>query len=143
LIQQLTLIHRSETMLARELSVLFQRTKWLPLRLALSDQRRETNRHVDRLGCLIPMVGARLAPAVRPVTNGHLNGSRPAPFPVAAVIAGPLRASRAAVAAYSAAIGAATERGLDYAASLLTSSLTEEMDTTRRLALLAEEIHNQ
>ena len=129
--------------MTHELAVLFQRTKWLPLRLALCDQRRETNRHVDRLGRLIPMVGARPAPPVHPVTNGHLNGSRPAPFPAAAIIVGPLRASRAAVAAYSAAIGVATERGLGYAASLLTSSLTEEVDTTRRLAMLAEEIHNQ
>jgi ferritin-like metal-binding protein YciE len=143
LIQQVSLIYALETELALELEVLARRTRWLPLRLLLSDLRRETNRHVDRLDCLMPILDDRMAPPAHSAPNGKIDRGFLAPIPAAAIVAGPLRASRAAVTAYEATIGTAAEQGLGYAASLLNSSLTEEKNTTRRLALMAMEISEE
>jgi ferritin-like metal-binding protein YciE len=142
LMQQLRLIHASEAALARDLKVLFRRTNWLPLRLVLADQRRETNRHVDRLASLMPMATDHSPPAYSWADESG-DGERTGPCPPGAIIAGPLRASRAAVTAYATAIAAATERGLAFAAQLLSSSLAEEMTTTRRLASMAAELGTQ
>lgn len=135
------MMHASETRLALDLEILFRRTKWLPLRLLLSEQRRETNRHIDRLRCLVPML-AEGAPLV-PLTPHERFAGIAGQVPAAAVIAGPLRASRAAVEGYGVAVSAANERGLGFVASLLTSSLSEEANTSRRLDSLVAEISNQ
>jgi ferritin-like metal-binding protein YciE len=80
---------------------------------------------------------------VRQPTGGKLERESADQVPAAAAIAGPLRASRAAIGGYGAAIAAATQRGLGDIVSILTSSLAEEANTSRRLASLAAEISNQ
>ncbi len=133
-------IHASEARLALELDVLFRRTRWLPLRLALSDQRKETKRHVDRIAALLPAGsdGIGLDRVVAPVVGP--DSDRWAPLSAAAVVADLLQAARAALSLYGAALAAATERGLEHVVRLLTSSLTEETETEQRLAALAAEV---
>ena len=143
LIQQLELIHASEMSLASDLEWLIGRTKWLPLRLILSDLRRETSRHLDRLSRLVPGLASPPAPVVPPAARSKPNGNSGDQLAAAAVIAGPLRAARAAVAGYGAAIATATERGLADVARLLTSSLTEKANSSRRLSSLAAAIGDQ
>ena len=142
-IQQLRAIYASETTLALELEVLFRRTGWVPLRLVLSDQRRETSRHVERLACIIAMVDWRVGPTPDRASASRANGGQPGQLPAGAIVAGPLRAARAAVAAYGSVIAAANEHGLAHVANLLASSLAEESATTERLAVMVAEISNQ
>jgi ferritin-like metal-binding protein YciE len=133
-------IYASEARLALDLDVLFRRTRWLPLRLALSDQRKETKRHVGRIAALLPAGsdGIGLDRVGVPEVGPDLD--RLAPLSAAAVVAGLLQAARAALSLYGAALAAATERGLEHAVRLLMSSLTEEAETEQRLAALAAEI---
>jgi ferritin-like metal-binding protein YciE len=140
LMRQLRLIYASKSRLAVDLERLFCRTNWLPLRLQIADQRRETNNHIDRLICLLPTVDGRVPPPMMLVAGGRLDVGRAPPLPATAIVAELLELSRSAVAAYDGVLAAVTQRGLGYAVGLLTSSRADEIMTTRRLAAFAAEM---
>jgi len=143
LVQQLRLMQASETDSQAKLAALFHRTQWLPLRLELLDQRKETTRQVERLGSLLAMVDGPAARPIGPVLEWLVERGRAAQLPAAAIVVGPLRLVRAAIASYRAALATATARGLGYAANLLANSLAEKTKTNERLMALAVAISDQ
>ena len=140
LLQQFRRLYAAEVRLAFELEALFRRTRWLPLRLALSDQRKETKRHADRIAALLPAGSDTIGLDWIALPSVGLDPDRWTALPPAAIVAGPLQASRAALELYGAALAAASGRGLIQAARLLKTSLTEEAETERRLTALVAEI---
>ena len=139
LTHQLRLIYAAEALSAVELAALFRSATWVPLRLLLAGHRRETNRHIDRLVCLLPTVDGRGAPPLLRVGARPRERDRVGAHS-AAVIAERLRASRALLAAYRPAVTLAMARGLGYAASLLSRSVDETTEAANACAALAEEL---
>lgn len=127
----------SKARLATQLEALFRASRGLPLRLALSDHRRETITQVDRLQLMIAMLADRDEPPSAPVSSGNVARAGAATRPSAAVVATMLRASQGVVSQYQAALTLAAESGLPSAVTLLTASLTDERAAVQRLSAIA------
>lgn len=125
LLQQLYHLYTAERQLALDLFILFHQSTSIPLRLELSDRRRETTRHILRLERIIQITtGATVSRVAANMTTLRPSGVDLGEPGVTLVI--PLRALQAAIAAYGAAISTATRLGQASIADLLAESLNEK-----------------
>ena len=125
LLQQLYQLYTAERQLALDLSGLFHQSTSIPMRLELSDRRRETTRHILRLERVIQMTTGN--PASHVVAG--MTTLRPSAIEPGEADDIPLRALRAALVGYGAAISTATRLGHATIADLLALSLSEKSDT--------------
>lgn len=144
LLRELCRLYAAERLLALELPRLFRQSTSISVRLVLSDQRKETGRQIARLELLIGAADAAhsTTAATAPVPGfqpiGHEAEEMPRGAPTAVLIAVPLRATRAAMAAYASTISTAKRLGQWSIAELLAVSLNEKRTAGAVLSRLAE-----
>ena len=125
LLEQLYQLYTAERQLALDLSVLFHQSTSIPMRLDLSDRRKETTRHLLRLERLIQMESGNAAShVVAGMTT--LRPSESAPDETDAAFEIQLRALQAAITAYGEAISTATRSGQSATAEVLGETLSEK-----------------
>lgn len=133
LLQQLYELYTAERQLALDLSNLFHQSKSIPMRLDLSDRRKETTRHLLRLERVIQMTTGN--PASHVVAGMiTLRPSAIEPGEAGVTFEIPLRALQVAITAYGEAISTATQLGQASIAGLLAETLTEKGDTINALS---------
>jgi len=133
LLQQLYELYTAERQLGLDLFTLFHRSTSIPLRLELSDRRRETTRHILRLERIIQLTTG--TPVSR--VAAHMTTLRPAvvePDHLAVTLDLPVRALQVAIVAYGAAISTATRLGHASIADLLAETLREKDHMVSALA---------
>jgi len=125
LLEQLYKLYTAERQLAMDLSALFHRTTSIPMRLDLSDRRKETARHLLRLERLIQVESGNpashvvagmttLRPSVSDADEGDVG------FEI------PLRALQLGITAYGEAISTATRLGHASIADVLGETVTDK-----------------
>ena len=124
LLQQLYQLYTAERQLALDLSGLFHRSISIPERLELSERRKDATRHILRLERVIQLTTG--TPASHVVAG--MTTLRPSPSEPGESSDIPLRALRAAVVGYGAAISTATRLGRATIADLLAETLSEKRD---------------
>ena len=125
LLEQLYQLYTAERQLALDLSSLFHLTTSIPMRLDLSDRRKETTRHLLRLERVIQMETGN--PASRVVAGmTTLRPSVIAPGEAGVTFEIPLRALEMAVVAYEGAIATATRSGQSSIAAVLVETLSDK-----------------
>ena len=128
LLQQLYQLYTSERQLALDLSSLFHQSSSIPMRLDLSDRRKETTRHLLRLERVIQMTtGNPASHVVAGMTTLRPSTIEPGEAGVTMEI--PLRALQVAITAYGEAIATATQLGRAGIVDVLRETLSEKHDT--------------
>lgn len=125
LLEQLYQLYTAERQLALDLSSLFHQSTSIPMRLDLSDRRKETTRHLLRLERLIQMeTGNPASHVVAGMTT--LRPSPIAPDEDGVTFEIPLRALQVAMTAYGEAISTATRFGRSTIADVLAETLSDK-----------------
>jgi ferritin-like metal-binding protein YciE len=133
LLQQLYQLYTAERQLSLDLFSLFHQSTSIPLRLELSDRRRETTRHIIRLEQIIQMTtGTPVSRVAASMTTLRALVVEPDDRDVTLDL--PLQALEIAIAAYGAAISTATRLGHASIADLLAESLSEKGDLMTALS---------
>ncbi len=143
LLRRLGRLYAAERQLAFDLPRVFRQCTGLPLRLALSDQRKETSRQLVRLELILQSAGGAangLAGlkrwAERPV-DAHSDEDFPSGVPIHTVVAAALGQAQRAIAEYRAAMTLARRVGLLSMVDLLAISLNEKENASVQLARFA------
>ena len=122
LLQQLYQLYTAERQLALDLSGLFHQSTSIPVRLELSNRRSETTRHILRLERVIQLTtGNPASHVIAGMTTLRLSAIEPGEADDI-----PLRALRASLGGYGAAISIATRLGHVAIADLLAKTLGEK-----------------
>ena len=138
LLQQLYQLYTAERQLALDLSTLFHQSTSIPMRLDLSDRRRESTRQILRLERIIQMTtGNPASHVVAGMTTLRPSAIEPGGKDVSLEV--PLRALRAAIHAYRGAMSTATGLGQASIGRLLAESLGEKTDTLEALSAREDE----
>ena len=125
LLEQLYQLYTAERQLALDLSVLFHQSTSIPMRLDLSDRRKETTRHLLRLERLIQIeTGNAASHVVAGMTT--LRPSEDAADEAGVGFEIPLRALQVAITAYGEAISTATRSGQSAIAEVLGETLSDK-----------------
>ena len=125
LLQQLYQLYTAARQLALDRAVLFHPSNSIPMRLDLSDRRKEATRHLLRLERVIQMTtGNPASYVVAGMTT--LRPSPIAPGEEGVTFEIPLRALQVAIASYGEAISTATRFGQSSIAEVLTETLSEK-----------------
>ena len=128
LLHQLYQLYTAERQLALDLSGLFHQSSSIPMRLELSDRRRETTRHLLRIERVIQMTtGSPASHVVAGMTT--LRPSAIEPGEAGVTFEFPLRALQVAVTAYGEAISTATLLGQASIAEILAETLGDKRNT--------------
>jgi len=133
LLQQLYRLYTAERQLALDLSGLFHQSTSIPMRLELSDRRKETTRHLLRLERIIQMTTGN--PASHVVAG--MKTLRPSAIELGesgVTLEVELRALQEAMVGYEAAISIAARLGHASIADLLTESRSEKAETISALS---------
>lgn len=127
LLQQIYQLYTAERQLDFDLFTLFHRSTSIPLRLDLSDRRRDTARHILRLERIIQMTtGTAVSRVAANMTT--LRSAAVDPDDWGITRDRPRQSLEIAIAAYGAAISTATRLGHASIADLLAESLREKGD---------------
>ena len=125
MLQQLYQLYTAERQLALDLSSLFHQSASIPMRLDLSDRRKESTRHLLRLERIIQMTtGNPASHVVAGMTTLRPTATEPGEAGVTFEI--PLRALQVAITAYREALATATRLGQASIADLLAETLNEK-----------------
>jgi len=133
LLPQLYELYTAERQLALDLSNLFHQSTSIPMRLDLSDRRKETTRHLLRLERIIQMTSGN--PASHVVAG--MMTLRPSAIEMSetgVTLEVELQVLRAAMVGYEAAISTAAQLGHASIASLLMESRSEKVETISALS---------
>jgi ferritin-like metal-binding protein YciE len=127
LLEQLYHLYTAERRFALELGELFRDSYSIPRRLTISDCRKETARQILRLERMIQMTTGATASSA-PASMTTLQPLAGDPDEPSLAFDAPLRAVKASILAYGAAISTANALGETGVAELLAESLNEKSD---------------